>query len=319
MNIAVLALQGVFGTGLATVLDTFTTANELGALPSGDTPRFDVRLVGVRARVRSAQGFSVPVQPAALCPRPDGVVVPALGAKTPEPLLAALARADVADAMRVLQGWAAEGTQVAAACIGTFVAAEAGLLDGHAATTTWWLAPLFRQRYPRVRLDSSRMLVASGTRVTVGAALSHIDMALWLVRQASPELAGLVARYLIVDARPSQSAYAISDHLAHADPLVERFDRWARDRLDQPLTLDAAAQTLATSKRTLSRRMQDVLGKSPLVYVQELRIERAMHLLKTSKHSVDRVAAMVGYADGVTLRTLLRRRVGKGIREIRHA
>jgi transcriptional regulator GlxA family with amidase domain len=142
-------------------------------------------------------------------------------------------------------------------------------------------------------------------------------MALWLIRQSSPELAELVARYLIVDARPSQSAYVISDHLAHADPLVSRFDRWARENLGQRFSLEAAADALATSKRTLARRLQDVMGKTPVGYVQDLRIERAVHLLKTTGSNIDRIAEQVGYRDGVTLRTLLRKRLGKGLRAIR--
>jgi transcriptional regulator GlxA family with amidase domain len=66
-----------------------------------------------------------------------------------------------------------------AACIGTFVMAESGLLDHQHATTTWWLAPLFRKRYPTVLLDESNMIVTSGRFVTAGAALSHMDLALW--------------------------------------------------------------------------------------------------------------------------------------------
>jgi transcriptional regulator GlxA family with amidase domain len=206
-----------------------------------------------------------------------------------------------------------------AACIGTFVMAESGLLDHHRATTTWWLAPLFRKRYPTVRLDESHMIVSSGRVVTAGAALSHVDLALWLVRQVSPQLASLTARYLIIDARASQSAYALSDHLVHTDPIVERFETWARERLHRPFSLDDAAKAVGASKRTLARRMQGVLGKSPLAYVQSLRVERAVHLLKTGNASVDEVAARVGYSDGATLRALLRRRLRAGVKEIRNA
>ena len=319
MNITVLALEGVFDTGLATVLDALTTANELAALHACPGPQFNVSIAAVRARVYSAQRLRVPVMSLKGCPRPDCVIVPALGYKMPELLQRALARHDVADAVVALREWAAAGTRIAAACIGTFVLAESGLLDRHEATTTWWLTPLFRQRYPGVRLDAGRMIVSSGQFVTSGAALSHVDMTLWLIRQASPELAALVAKYLIVDARPSQSAYAISDHLAHSDPLVERFDRWARRQLDKGFNLDDAARELATSKRTLARRIRDVLGKTPVSYVQDMRIERAVHLLKTTNSGVDQIAGMVGYADGVTLRNLLRRRLGKGIREIKRA
>jgi len=251
--------------------------------------------------------------------RPDCVIVPAIGCKMPAPLEHALTRRDVRDALTALRAWSEDGASLAAACVGTFVLAESGLLDGEEATTTWWLAPMFRQRYPLVRLDESRMVVRSGKTITAGAALSHIDLALALIRQSSPELASLVAKYLVVDARPSQSAYAISDHLIHADPLVERFEHWVRGRLERGFSLDEAADALATSKRTLARRLMDTLGKTPVSYVQDLRVERAVHLLKTTGNSVERIAAMVGYADGVTLSTLLRRRLGRGVRELRAA
>ncbi|WP_218508874.1 GlxA family transcriptional regulator [Variovorax sp. dw_308] len=317
MKLQVLVLDGVFDTGLATVLDVFTTANELAGMLQLDVARFELTVVGMRARVRTAQGFTVPVTRLANGGAADWFIVPALGCKMPDVLAPALQRPDVRDACTALKEGAGAGSKVAAACVGTFVVAESGLLDHHKATTTWWLASMFRQRYPAVQLDDSRMVVASGDMVTAGAALSHVDMALWLVRQASPELASLVARYLIVDSRPSQSAYVIQDHLAHSDPLVERFERWARGRLADGFSLDDAADAAGTSKRTLARRMQQVLGKSPLSYFQDLRVERAVHLLKTSDKSLEQIAGLVGYADGVTLRSLLRQKLGRGVREMR--
>lgn len=318
MKISVLALESVFDTGLATVLDAFQTANELASVSGLSSSRFDVTIVGVRKTVKTSQGFSVPVRSVGKRV-PDCVVVPAIGFKMPDSLQRALARPDIHDATKVLQQWAEQGATMAAACIGTFVLAESHLLDHHDATTTWWLAPLFRSRYPTVRLDESHMLVKSGHIVTAGAALSHMDLALWLIRQQSPKLAALTAKYLIVDSRPSQSAYVLTDHLIHNDPLVERFERWARTRLAHGFSLDEAAKAVASSKRTLARRMHAVLGKSPLSYFQSLRVERAVHLLKTGNESVDEIAARVGYADGVTLRMLLRRHLGYGIKEIRRA
>ncbi len=318
MKIFVLALNNVFDTGLATVLDAFQTANELAEMSGLASPRFDVKIVSLRSKVVTSQGLTVPVERAG-GGAPDCVVVPAIGYKMPEPLEKALAKAEVRDAAAVLRGWSKRGATMSAACIGTFVLAEAGLLDEQHATTTWWLAPLFRKRYPRVTVEESHMIVKSGRMVTAGAALSHMDLALWLIRQKSPKLAALTAKYLIVDSRPSQSAYVISDHLIHSDPVVEKFESWARGRLAQGFSLDEAARTAATSKRTLARRLQAVLGKSPLGYFQNLRVERAVHLLKTTNESVEEIAGRVGYEDGVTLRTLLRRKLGHGIKEIRRA
>jgi transcriptional regulator GlxA family with amidase domain len=317
VKLQVLALDGVFDTGLSAILDVFTTANELSAMLSLNVPPFELSIVGMRKKVLTSQGFAVPLSGIVRPAEGGWLIVPALGYKVPDLLLPALERPDVRDAIAALRQARDGGANIAAACIGTFVLAESGLLDGQKATTTWWLTPLFRQRYPAVGLEDGSMLVKSGPLVTAGAALGHLDMALWLVRQASPELAGLVARYLIVDSRPAQSAYVISDHLAHADPLVEKFERWARGRLSEGFSLDDAADAVGASKRTLARRLEQVLGKTPLSYFQDLRVERAVHLLKTSGKTPDEIAPLVGYADGVTLRALLRQKLGRGVRELR--
>ncbi len=317
MRIHILALNGVFDTGLAAVLDAFGTANALAEMTGVSSLRFQTKVVGLHKSITTARGLSMPVIAAARAQTPDAVVMPAILHMKPETLVPALASSEVREAGAVLRKWSGRGALTATACVGTFVLAETALLDGEEATTTWWLSPLFRQRYPRVRLDESRMIVQSNAVITAGAALSHLDLALALIRRASPELANLTARYLVVDVRTSQSIYSIPDHLANADPLIQHFERWARGRLAEGFSLDQASEALGTSKRTLARRMQSVLGKSPLAYFQDLRIERAVHLLRASHASVDQIAAQVGYSEGVTLRALLRRKLGRGVREIR--
>lgn len=317
MRIAMLALDGLWDTGLTVMRDAFSLANTFYGLKAGGAVLFEVTVVGVRKKVRSGQGLVIPVQAVTPDLKPDWVVVPALATGTPERLVPALDRQDVRAATKQLVAWHADGAGIAASCIGSFLLAETGLLDQKPATTTWWLAPLFRQRYPRVDLDETRMLVPAGRVVTAGAAMGHLDLALWLIRQASPELADRVSRYLLADIRSSQAAYIIPNHLAQADPLILRFERWARAHLKEGFSLDAAAQALATSTRTLQRRCLTVLGKSPLAYFQDLRVEHARSLLHGSGLDLDAIAAEVGYVDGATLRTLLRERLGRGVRELR--
>jgi len=316
MLIYILTLDGVFDIGLSSLIDVIATANELAALENS-VPSLNMRLVSLRKKVRTSQGLSVPSQLAQPLPTPDVVLIPALGAKMPSSLTEALERKEIKDAGELLQKWAAAGASIGAACTGTFVLAETGLLNGHQATTSWWLSALFRQRYPEVMLDDSRMLVTDNCFTTAGAALAHLDLALGVVRSRSPSLAGLCARYLLIEPRASQAVFVIPDHVAHTDPIVERFEHWARGRLTQGFSMSEATHAIGTSERTLGRRIQSVLGKSPLEYFQDLRVERAVHLLQTSTESIDQIAALVGYSDGTTLRSLLRKKLGKGVRELR--
>ena len=319
MRIHVLALESLFDTGLSTLLDTFSVANDLARSSPADfsSAGFEVTVIGVRRVVRTSQGLSVPVVSAARSGDPDVAIIPALGSKTPDALQEALQRPDVADAGKLLRLWADRGVLLGAACTGTFVLADSALLDGRSATTSWWLAPLFRKRFPLVALEDSRIVINSGGFVTAGAALAHIDLALWFIRQSSPALAALAARFLLMESRSSQSVFSIPAYLAHADPLVERFEQWARLNLAQGFSLTDAAKAVGTSERTLSRRIRNTMGKTPLAYFQDIRIERAVHFLRTSGESVDAIAARVGYSDGTTLRTLLRHKIGRTVRQLR--
>jgi transcriptional regulator GlxA family with amidase domain len=317
MRISVLALEGLWTTGLTITLDAFALANAFSTRQMGGTPYFDVSTVGVRRKVVTGHGLAIPLQTITPDSKPDWVIVPALNTGTPEELIPALERPDVKQAKVQLLKWHAKGTRLAASCIGTFLLAETGLLAHREATTTWWLAPLFRQRYPNVLLDESRMLVTSDCIVTAGAAMGHLDLALWLIRQASPELATVVSRYLLADIRSSQAPYIIPNHLAQADPLIFSFEQWARNHLKEGFSLQKAANALATSPRTLQRRCDEVLGKSPLAYFQDLRVEHAQSLLHGSGLDVEAIASEIGYTDGATLRRLLRQRLGRGVRDLR--
>jgi transcriptional regulator GlxA family with amidase domain len=238
-------------------------------------------------------------------------------AGTPEELFVSLDRADMRDVRSQLLKWSAKGTLIGAACMGTFILAETGLLDQQESTTTWSLAPFFRQRFPYVQLDESRMVVPCTIGVTAGSAMGHLDLAFWIIRQTSPELADTVSRYLTADLRSSQAPFIIPNHLAQADPMILRFERWATLNLKDGFSLQASAKALATSAHTLQRRCHTILGRSPLDYFQDLRVEHAQSLLHRDSYDIEAIAAAVGYADGATLRTLLRDRLGRGVREIR--
>ncbi|WP_406399895.1 helix-turn-helix domain-containing protein [Streptomyces sp. NBC_00879] len=310
MDVSVLVYDGVFDSGLSAILDVLQGANAMrGEIPH-PPPAWQVKTVGFHRRVRTGAGHIVTTEPAAEAKRADLLLVPALAERRPDALLAHVSGSASAPVRDLVAETRERGTPLASACTGTFLLAESGVLDGRKATTSWWLAPVFRQRYPAVTIDETMMVTTSDGVTTAGAAFGHVDLALAIVRMSSPALADLVARYLVVDKRPSQSAYTIPSALAQSDPLVAAFERWARQHLDEPVSVVDAARSLGVSERTLQRTVRRVLGTSPVRFVQDLRVEQASHLLRTTDLSLESIAGKVGYEHANTLRILLRERTG---------
>jgi transcriptional regulator GlxA family with amidase domain len=310
MQVAVVAYDGVFDSGLTAILDVLGFANALGG-QIHEPPTWNVTLVGPAPQVRTGAGLLVAPKPLEHAQTADLLVVPALVETQPSALLDHVGGDATLPVRNLIARTRDRGTTIASACAGTFLLAEAGVLDGLLATTTWWLSPAFRARYPRVQLDHSQMVITCDGITTAGAAFGHIDLALAIVRAASPALADLVARYLVVDERPSQSAYTIPSALAQSDPTVAAFERWTREHLADSFRMADAAKAIGVSERTLQRSVQRTIGASPIRFVQDLRIERARHLLRTTDMSVETISRKVGYEHAHTLRVLLRERTGK--------
>ena len=308
MHVGLLASDGCFSSGLTALIDVLSTAEAQRPDVDPSIPPIRVDVTGTGRKITTGAGLTVPVtMHLRELQAVDVVVVPALGTMTAEDTLSALTARATRAVIGVLADLDPDVTTIAAACTGVFTLAETGLLDLRRATTSWWLGAAFRSRYPSVLLDLDTMVVADMGVVTAGAAFAHIDLALALVRRASPCLAEHVARLLVIDERASQSAYLVVDHLNHNDPLVRAFEQQARARLRESLDVRDLAAAIGTSPRTLERRTQAALGMSPLALVQRLRAERAVHLLRTTPQSVEQIAPQVGYANASTLRSLLRR------------
>lgn len=316
-RVEVLVLKGASPSSVAITFELLDTANRLRSA-RGRAPAFDVGLSGSGAGMtRAFLGLSAPTDakdPAQV------LVVPGLALSDEAAVLAGLARKDADLArLRLLDGYA-QGAEIASSCSGVFLVASAGLLGGRRATTSWWLAPVFRRLYPKVALDTAEMVVTDRRVTTAGAAMAQLDLMLSVIaRHADAKLAEQCARYLLLEARSSQARYMAISFLTAADERVGRAERWARERLAQAFSVGELADAAGLSPRTFARRLERIAGMSPVRFVQRMRVERAVELLETTRLSFDEIARTVGYAEPSTLRRLLRREGSGGAREIRNS
>lgn len=307
MKVGVVAVAGCFDSAFTSLLDVLRTANSARGLVDPHLPEIDVQVLGTSSEpVRTGGGLLVPVDVELDDASVDVLVIPALGTNSPEAVSDALIRDDIRALRSRLIRWRADtSTELAAACTGTFVLADAGLLDDRRATTSWWLTGEFTRRFPKVELDMSRMVVRDGHITTAGAAFAHIDLAMSLVSRISPQLADVTAKTLLVDDRPARSLESALGYLSSADQLVTDFEAWARANLHRDISVAEAATAIGTNRRTLERRTRLRLGMTPHAVIRRLRVEQANHLRRTSDLSLAQIASRVGYHHASSLRAAL--------------
>ncbi|HKA03328.1 MAG TPA: DJ-1/PfpI family protein, partial [Acidimicrobiales bacterium] len=192
--------DGCFASAVSSIIDIFTTAETVRPQLDPSIAPLQLSVVAGRRRVITSSGMAVTANSTLRDIHDfDVLVVPALGTLTAPDLEAALERRDGRALVRALGAVDPSRTRVTAACTGVFPLAETGLIDRRRATTTWFLTPTFRTRYPSVIVDLDGMVVADGPFLTAGAAFAHIDLALAVLRGVSVALARHVARLLLID------------------------------------------------------------------------------------------------------------------------
>ncbi len=308
IHVGVLVFPGCIRSGAVVPHDALALANTLmGSRPVKQRVDFRVHWITARhaKRVESAGlGF------AAVAPDAyplDALIVPGLEHGGGIELARQLAT--LAPEQALLRSLASRNTTLLFGCSGTCLVAQAGLLDGRRATTSWWLVGLCRSQFPAINLEPHSMLVQDGAMVSAAGVTSYFDLALWLVgRHAGEDLRQLAARMLLHDSRrDSQAAHIPAVAQGEGPVVMERARRWLGKRLDQPWTVQALARHCRTSERTLLRRFKDVTGVGPVQYVQQLRVERAKTLLESTLLSLDEIAGRCGYQDASTLHKVFSR------------
>ncbi len=307
IGIDILVLEGASASAVGTTIDVVSAANRIIGKST-----FDARFVSPEGRVVLRGGLVAEAKPLARTRPRDVVVIPGLGAADATEIAERLSAPDIPAAGRWLARADARGAAIAASCTAVFVLAAAGLLEERRCVTTWWLGSELAQLAPAARVVIDEMVVRDGSIWTAGSAFAHIDLMLALMRHlGGAALTDELASRLVADQRTSQAGFLIPSHLAARDETVAALESFVRSRLGDPHTLDSMARWCGLSPRTLARRTNKAVGLSPLQLVQRVRLERSLHLLRTTRMPLEGVAAAVGLTDPATLHRLVKRHTGR--------
>lgn len=306
MKIALLLEEGSTASSVATTLDMFRLAQRYQPEAGWQPSLFSTH--GGPVRLTDAMLVETQRLPADLASY-DAIILPGFFAESVERIAEHLHTTWHSVIARLQK--LPDATLVAASCYGTFIPAEAGLLNSIPATTTWWFADAFQQRYPQVTLDADKALVDSGHAITAGAMTAHTDLALHVLhRLGGMALARSVGGIMLVDgARASQRPF-MSVQKDFSEPLIQNAIEWMEKHLAHPVAIDDLANAMHTSYRTLNRRFIDVTGMAPLAYLQALKIERAKELLEVTNSDFETITEKVGYGDASSFRRLFKRITG---------
>jgi transcriptional regulator GlxA family with amidase domain len=217
----------------------------------------------------------------------------------------------------------ANGSTVVGLCLGAFVLAAAGLLDGRRATTHWYHAATLAARYPAVEVDASVLFVDHGDVLTSAGTAGGIDACLHLVRSAhGAQAANAIARRMVVSPqRAGGQAQFIEHPLPDVHPADDLDDvlAYTLEHLADDLSIARLADRANMSRRTFDRRFRALTGASPHQWVQHQRIVSAQRLLETTDLSIDAVARAVGFGTAISLRPHFHEDVGISPRAYRDA
>lgn len=308
-SIGILVYPECVPSAAVSIVDLFNIANVLVKFrPAAEHVRFVVQWVSQHGeRVTTKSGLSFPTQ-AIGAGDYDVLVVPGIEHDDARDLPGILDK--LAPQLDMLRTFAGRGRLVASNCSSTFLLAEAGLLDGRRATTSWWLGKAFQKRYPKVQLDTEELVILDGEILSSGAVTAYIDLGLWLVGHFGGEtLRQMTAKILVADSnRASQTPYiAAAMVVGNGHAVVERARRWLNQRMDQEWSMAELAAHCNASPRTLLRRFQKAVGLSPVQYTQQLRVERAKALLESTTLSLEDITGRCGYANVSTFSTVFKR------------
>ncbi|MEO7523666.1 MAG: helix-turn-helix domain-containing protein [Ferruginibacter sp.] len=286
----------------------FTVVNQF-LIGAGKGPLFEVELVGAKKEVRLNNGmFSIHTDRQLKdVTKTDLVFIPALVGDM------STAVAKNKNLVPWIQEQYNKGAEVASLCVGAFLLASTGLLNGKKCSTHWGFTNEFREMYPEVEVVDGSIVTEEKRIYSSGGANSYWNLLLHLVEKyTNRETAILASKYFAIDIdRDSQSAFAMfKGQKHHADAAILKAQEFIEKNIHERMTIDELADMTAMGRRSFERRFKQATNNTVLEYIQRIKVEAAKRQFESSRKNINEVMYDVGYTDTKAFRDLFRKLTG---------
>lgn len=205
------------------------------------------------------------------------------------------------------------GAEVASLCVGAFLLAATGLLNGRSCSTHWKAARGFKMLFPEVELVTDRIITDELGIYSSGGSFSSANLVLYIIEKyAGRETAIHCAKVFQVDIeRDSQSPFIIfQGQKNHEDEPIKQAQDYIERNFQEKITVDQLAGNLALGRRSLERRFKKATSNTVVEYIQRVKIEAAKKWFEGSPKNINEVMYEVGYADTKAFRTVFKKITG---------
>ena len=213
------------------------------------------------------------------------------------------------------------GAEIASICTGAFMLASTGLLDGKTCSTHWAVADNFRTMFPKVNLQTDKLITDENGIYTNGGAYSFLNLIIYLVEKYYDRQTAIFCSkvFQIEIDRQSQSSFTIfTGQKLHGDEMVQRAQAYIESKLHEKISVEHLSSRFSVGRRNFDRRFIKATGNTPVEYSQRVKIESAKKAFETSRKTVSEVMYDVGYSDVKAFREVFRKLTGMSPLEYRN-
>jgi transcriptional regulator GlxA family with amidase domain len=307
-HVAILALNDAVSASVADPTVMFNGVNDL-LVGLGRPPAFKVQLVGLTKAVKLHNGTFTVHSDILMedLKKTDLIIITALGG-------------DIKDALKknaAFIPWISKqykkGAEVASLCLGAFLLASTGLLNGKECSTHWLMSNEFRDMFPEVTLVDGRVVTEQNGLYSSGGATSYWSLLLHLVEKyAGRDMAIMASKvYALEIDRKSQSPFIMfNGQKEHVDEPIREAQDYIESRVSERISVGELALRFAIGRRHFERRFKKATKNTPVEYIQRVKIEAAKKHFETSRKNVNEVMYNVGYSDTKAFRTMFKKITG---------